>query len=193
MNLGGISATDGRRLEVVANGLPLYQGRQVAIDATIVSPVHADGSPLRPADVEDGVALRGAIRRKHVTYHELLTSRRCHLLVAAIEVGGRWAEEPYQFIVQMARAKARAAPAVLRTALTNAWVRRWTGMITYAAMDAYAASLLESVMASTLATDGVEPALGQLLHPALAGDQPPAVQPCGVDRLPLAGELLDAA
>ena len=36
--LRDVPASDGRRIEVVANGLPLWQGAQVAVDATVVSP-----------------------------------------------------------------------------------------------------------------------------------------------------------
>ena len=84
-------------------------------------------------------------------------------MVAAIEVGGRWNEEAYQFLDLMAQARTRAAPRVLRTALTNAWIRRWTGMIAFTAHDAIAASLVEDTPSETVATDGAEPQLGELL------------------------------
>ena len=45
MNLQGVSARDGRQIEVVANGLPLWGGAQLAVDATMVSPVRRDGHP----------------------------------------------------------------------------------------------------------------------------------------------------
>ena len=67
MNLDGIRSSDGRRLEVVANGLPTYHGAQLAIDATIVSPVTALGQPVGSASEQDGVALRVASRRKRTT------------------------------------------------------------------------------------------------------------------------------
>ena len=38
---------DDRRLEVVADGLPLFHGAQLAIDTTLVSLVRADGAPRR--------------------------------------------------------------------------------------------------------------------------------------------------
>ena len=37
LNLQEISSNDGRRIEIICDGLPLYHGRQLAIDATIVS------------------------------------------------------------------------------------------------------------------------------------------------------------
>ena len=72
----------------------LYHGRQIALDATIVSALRADGDSRERAGLTDGVALRVARARKLVKYHELLASRRCHLLVAAVETGGRWDEQP---------------------------------------------------------------------------------------------------
>ena len=52
---------------------------------------------------------------------------------------------------------------MLQTSLTNAWLRRWTGMVTYAIHDAFAASLVEEVPSETAATDGEAPAVGDLL------------------------------
>ena len=39
LNLDDIPAGDARQLEVVANGLPLYNGSQLAIDTTLISPL----------------------------------------------------------------------------------------------------------------------------------------------------------
>ena len=43
-------ATDGRRLEVVDEGITLFGGVQLAIDAKLVAAHHGDGKPLRRAD-----------------------------------------------------------------------------------------------------------------------------------------------
>ena len=37
------ASMDGRRLEVVAEGLSLFGGSQLALDATLVSALHANG------------------------------------------------------------------------------------------------------------------------------------------------------
>ena len=37
MNLSGIRARDGRNVEIVANGLPLWGGAQLVVDTTLVS------------------------------------------------------------------------------------------------------------------------------------------------------------
>ena len=61
-----VADTDGRRLEVLADNLPLWSGVQLAVDATLVSPVKRDGVPQPKAAVEDGCAWQpqgGAKRR----------------------------------------------------------------------------------------------------------------------------------
>ena len=40
---------DGRRLEIVVDGLPLFSGAHLAVDTTMVSPVHHDGTARRGA------------------------------------------------------------------------------------------------------------------------------------------------
>ena len=84
-------------------------------------------------------------------------------MVAAVEIGGRWDKQTYKFLVQLAKAKARSAPAILRSSLTNAWLRRWTGLLAFAVQDAFAASILEECPAETVATDGPAPEVGELL------------------------------
>ena len=57
MNVAGVGAEDGRQIDALASGLPLYQGRQLAADATLVSAVSADEGPRRGAARRPGVAL----------------------------------------------------------------------------------------------------------------------------------------
>ena len=84
---------DQRRIEVIAEGLPVFHGAQLAIDATLVSPLRAVGEPHRRCPFEDGVALTLARRRKERTYPELTGSGRAKLVVIAGETGGRFSEE----------------------------------------------------------------------------------------------------
>ena len=58
-----------------------------------------------------GVALSAARRRKERAYPELVgPHRRARFVVLAGEVGGRWSEETWSFISQLAKAKSRAEP-----------------------------------------------------------------------------------
>ena len=101
LDLVGPDIADNRRLEVVADGLPLFGGAQLAIDTTLVSALRADGTARRRAADHDGVASAEARRRKARTYPELAGLHgRARLVVLAVEVGGRWSHETQCFITQ---------------------------------------------------------------------------------------------
>ena len=75
---------------MIAEGLSLFGGVQLALDATLVSAHHGDGTPLRKADTTNGVALRHARKRKEDRYPELCgTGGRARMVVIASEVSGR--------------------------------------------------------------------------------------------------------
>ena len=64
MDLATHHNVDGRRVEVVADGLALWHGAQLAIDTTLVSPLRRDGSARFRAADHDGAVLMEARRRK---------------------------------------------------------------------------------------------------------------------------------
>ena len=135
--------TDGRRLEVVAEGLTLFGGCQLALDATVVSPLHGDATHRRRADIEDGVALREARRRKERTYPELCQGNgRARLVVIAGEVGGRWSDETKTFLWSLACAKATSVPRRMYGSARAAWYRRWTCLLACSSAKAVACCLL---------------------------------------------------
>ena len=124
LNLEEGRVRDDRRLEVVVSGLPAYNGAQVAVDATLVSPLTRNGEARPRAHREDGAALKDARKHKDSTYPELRRAQRCHLLTAGMEVGGRWDDAAYAFLVELAKAKAQEAAPVLRGAATHSWLKR---------------------------------------------------------------------
>ena len=63
-------------------------GAQLAVDTTLVSPLTSSSQPRRRAGQYTGAALQDARRSKERTYPELLRSRRCRLVVFALEIGG---------------------------------------------------------------------------------------------------------
>ena len=135
---------DGRRLEVVVDGLPLRGRAQLAIDTTMVCAMHRDGAPRRQAADRDGVALKVARRRKEATYPELLgPRRRAQLVVIVVEVGGRWSGETRAFFSQLAKARARGERPLMRLRAEQAWRLRWGAMFACAAARAVASSLLD--------------------------------------------------
>ena len=99
MDLAHFNALDSRRLEVVADGLTLWRGAQLAVDTTLVSPLSRNGEARRRAANHDGAALDAARKRKEDTYPELTgEDGRTRLVVLAAEVGGRWSAETAQFL-----------------------------------------------------------------------------------------------
>ena len=137
------AVADARQIEVVANGLPMWNGAQVAIDTTMVSPVTANGMARPSADVRPGVPCESIIREKRRRkYPELLRAGRCRLFVFALEVGGRWDKGALRFLRKLAFGRARAVPDWLQASTAHAYLYRWSAMLAVAAQKAYAATLL---------------------------------------------------
>ena len=133
LDLVEFNAFDSRRLEVIADGLTLWQGAQLAIDTTLVSPLRGDGSARPRGADHSGAALQAARRRKEVTYPELALNSegRARLVVLAAEVGGRWSNETSQFLGGLAKARAETVPLILqgRALLACSMVRAFSGSL----------------------------------------------------------------
>ena len=143
MNLGLTIPSDGRKVEcLVTGGLRLYNGAQLAVDATLVSPLTGSGKARPRAAHTNGVALEKARQDKETTYPELLRANRCKLIVVGMEVGGRWSAEAYDFLEQLAWHKASEVQPALQKTTALAWLRRWSAMISVAAMRSFADTLL---------------------------------------------------
>ena len=164
---------DHRTIEVLANGLPLFHGAQLAVDTTLVSPVGRDGTARVQAHLIPGAALTAAEQRKRrYVYPELHTAARCRLVIIALEIGGRWSEEAADFIRRAASARARGDPVSLRRAAAAAYAHRWVGIASVAAQRALASSLLE-LPVSEDGVDGEEADFPTVLAEA-SWDEPPA-------------------
>ena len=75
MDLVECNNLDGQRLEVVADGVTLWHGAQLAIDTTLVSPLCRDGSARPRAADHDGAALDDARRRKGAHFSRIVWGR----------------------------------------------------------------------------------------------------------------------
>ena len=164
---------DDRRIEVIANGLPLWGGAQLAVDTTLVSPLDASGAARRHQRQYQGAALRLARRAKERTYPELMRSQRCRLVVLALEVGGRWSPEASQFVRLLARCRARAVPRPLRPATIAAFTSRWSALLAFSAARAFGASLLGLSLPGTANVDGDQPLLSEVLASTRFDEAPP--------------------
>ena len=128
-----VPVTDQGRIEVIANGLPFWGGKQLAVDTTVVSALTRVGVARgRWA----GRAIHEAENDKRRRYHELVDGDRCHLLVMAFEVAGRWSREavfpPITGSIQVTVGAERSASfhtaAVLPTLDSHAGVHHPTGI-----------------------------------------------------------------
>ena len=144
LNVFPVPPGDGRRIEVVVDGLPLFHGAQLAVDTTLVSALKRNGEPRPQAAEVDGVACAKARRTKSRTYPELTgADRRARLVVLALEVGGRWSREAWVFVRGLALSRAREEPDLLRRRAAAAWHRRFVCLLAVAAQRAFGESLLE--------------------------------------------------
>ena len=82
-------------------------------------------------------------------------------LTAKMRLG--WDEEAYEFLLDLAYAKAQQAPAVLRGHATRAWLRRWTALLSKAGMDSFASTLVHGTAKNTELWTSSTPYLGAVL------------------------------
>ena len=73
MRIEGVSPLDERKVEILATGLPLYQGIPLVCDASLVSPIKANGIARPRAAHEPGVAIAHIEDVKATTYPELVS------------------------------------------------------------------------------------------------------------------------
>ena len=71
LNIPSVHLLDDRRMEVIANGLPLWGGCQLAVDTTLVSPLTREGQPRRWNGRYAGAAWMPAATRSEFTPNSL--------------------------------------------------------------------------------------------------------------------------
>ena len=119
--------------------------------------LHHDGIPRRSTATKDGVAIQAAHKKNVATYPDLSGQmRRAHLVIMAVEVGGRWSEETRAFVSALAIARARSETPLMRRRAEQAWRMRWGGMLASAMAWAVASSLLD--LPHSHGGDGITPA-----------------------------------
>ncbi len=114
-----VETQDERRIEVIANCLPLWGRAQLAVDTTLASSLTRAGQPRMRREKYRGRALSDAKRNKERTYPEFFQDRQCRLVVLEIELGGRWSDEASTFLRFLAGTEARQAPVILRHSLAT--------------------------------------------------------------------------
>ena len=182
----GVPPEDERAIEVAAYGLPCYRGIPLYLDVTQVSPLRCDGTPHPHADVSPGVRMHIRIHNKEERYPELVQASEhgaLKFIVLPCEVGGRWGDAWLDLISNLAKAKARSAPRLLRRSAEFAWSRRWWDMLAAAAQGAFAGSLVCDDVLGDI-RDGHAPPHSSVLSDSRYTD------PLGPSRLPLWGQVV---
>ena len=155
--LAGIDPADRRHIEVVVTGLPMFHGTPVAVDATLISPLHADGTAWAGAAERSGASFARAESVKAVTYPELVDSSVLRLVTTAAEIGGRLNRQSLDLLDAAAAGKAAEEPPVLRRQAARAWRARWVTMLSVAIQDATAATLVAEGARFLDAAEGATP------------------------------------
>ena len=159
-----------RDLNIVAQAddqrrIAFWGGKQVAIDTAVVSALTGRGVARGR---RQGQAIQEAEQYKLRVYPELLTGTRCHFLVMAFEVAGRWSPSAVTFLRNLAWYKSLSVPRVLRRSTQLLFFQRWTAWLACSIQRAYAASLLGKPLRTCACVKG------------------PAVHVDDLDRLPCA-------
>ena len=160
----GVDPSDKRLVEFSVYGLPLYRGVPLLCDSTQGSPLHVDGKPHPHTCTEDGATCSRLEKPKNSTYAEVVQSSGYKLVTLACEVGGRWSDTTCQLLRDLAKEKSQSAPPRLRRSTAFAWENRWWGMLSVAAQNAFAATLVDDAPHLLHAWEGSDPPLGVLLH-----------------------------
>ena len=161
-----VPATDEREIEVVAAGLSIHHGAQLAVDITLRSAVTSvwctSDNRCHCQWCRTDTSSPGA------KYAELVRNERCRLVVVALETGGRWGTEALEFVADMASSRARDAPPVLRRSAFLAWRKRWTRMLSVSCARAFATSLVVGQRDAWAGVDGSAPDLADLYREGMS-------------------------
>ena len=105
---------------------------ELAVDTTLVSPLHCDGSARLGAPSTDGSC--PSVQQDEERRGRTQNFVGPHVvLVLVVLAGGRWSEVTRPFISQLDKANSRAEPFVLRRRVEQAWPVRWGAMLSCAA------------------------------------------------------------
>jgi hypothetical protein len=161
LNLGPpgsqLALPDRRQLDFAAFGLQAFAGLPVCADATLVSPISADGVPHQGCMVDPDAVFGPAEAAIVDDYEDIASSARAHLFCLASSTGGRWNATAQHFVRALVHVHARAQPAVLRQSVALALTRRWWAVLSVARDEAIAASLDPSATVVELGHPPLDP------------------------------------
>lgn len=128
LSIPSVHRLDHRKIEVVANGFPLWGGCQLAVDTTLVSPLAREGQLRWRNGRYAGAALQDARHKERA---------RCGRSMSF----GRSCSRNWGALERRDLRRARQTPALLRRAVSAALLHRWLALLCHAASSVYTASL----------------------------------------------------
>ena len=171
--------TETRQLDFVAWGRMF--SLPICGDATIVSPLHRNGTPHALTPDIDGASFSRALEAKETTYPELDHQNQYgEPIVLVCETGSRWHHRALTMVSKLIEAKTQTIAPLLRQAAALAYHRRWWGILSTALQRTLATRLLDHPGMGSMPGPGPEPLLGDLLEIAMEIPE--------VSRLPLREE-----
>ena len=135
---------DLRRLDLIVPGIPgVFNGQPLFIDATCVSPVHGNGTPMHQADVHNGICLTRKDREtREVDYPDVHEAPHAQLLSLSVETYGRWGPDSLRLIRELAMYKASYVPDALKASVSHAYSKRWWSLLNVALHKCIAGAIL---------------------------------------------------
>ena len=133
-----------RRMDIVTPGIPeVFRGAPLFLDATCISPLHGNGTPMPQAAVTPGIVLQ---RKDHATrvddYPDVEASPHAALLSLSVETFGRWGDQCHQLVKQLARHRAASCPPQLRASAQTAYASRRWALLSVGVQKAVAQTLI---------------------------------------------------
>ena len=161
LNLGPpgsqLALPDRRQLDFAAFGSQAFAGLPVCADATLVSPISAEGVPHQGCMVDPDAVFGPAEDAIVDDYDDIASSARAHLFCLASSTGGRWNATAQHFVRGLVHVHTLAQPAVLRQSVALALTRRWWAVLSVARDEAIAASLDPSATVVELGHPPLDP------------------------------------
>ena len=135
---------DRRRMDLITPGITgVFGGKPLFMDATCVSPVHGDGTPMPHAADNDGARASAKDEETRETdYPDVQRSPHAHLLSLSVETYGRWGPDSLQLVRQLAKYKNAQHTEILQQSITLAYSKRWWSLLSVALQKAIAGAIL---------------------------------------------------
>ena len=122
---------DSRRMDIITSGFSgVMRGTPLFMDATIISPLRGNGTPVPNAVGKDGAALDYAGKKNRETdYPDVENSPDATLLCLGAEVFGRWHPHCIKLVRQLAKLKSESYSPELQSATRSCYANRWWSLL----------------------------------------------------------------